>query len=791
MASKGIWALDVGSNALKAMHMVWGGDRVEVIGFDFVEHRRMLSGVGLSDEEKKSIVAESLHKFVENNDVGSSQVAMAVPSRNSFARFVKLPPVEKKGIPKVVQYEAVQQIPFDINEVEWDWQLMEIPDSPDTEVGLFAIKNELISDELDLYSREKLNVSCVQIGSMALYNYLFYDADDLMDVGGKAMIILDMGAENTNMVVCTKSTVWQRSIRIGGNAFTETIADAFKLNFEKAEKLKRQAAVSKYAKQIFTAMKPTFTDFSSEIQRSLGFYSTSGPGRDRGFAKVVALGGGMKLQGLAKYLAKSLDLPVVKPDSFNKMQLAEGVSSAKFHEHVSDFATVYGLGVQMFDQGKISSNLLPRKMATAMMWKRKSLSLNIAAAVVVLVGTGSLIKAVMDKGAYGAAGRYRSQIASVVSEANAARSQLQEQESRGPQIEQKVQEIMDLFRYRDIIPKLNTTMIKCLPNAENTPDQKTLFEAMKAGEMGTVLSFPRSSRKQLFITSVRAEFSPTLATAVFGETTRTTTRPSGGGGMMPGGMMPGMDGGFMMPGMMPGGGMPGMPGGGMPGGGYSPPSGGTGSEEGGEEAGAGFVVIIEGYSPYAKIGDLLDPAGVANNPALWGFVTRLENLPQVVQDTPFGLFNKNNITDFQLETGEVDISDPQMPQGIGVVKEVQRIELPQNQTGQGGVAPTVGMGGLQQSAPDKVYVEKVLVDPMTGEEISKTFDIYTQEDISRNPNLTERDLGRVKYTQFNEPQYIVRDHWFRVKAKFVWKDAPQIEGEGGGGGYGGGFGGMY
>ena len=86
--------------------------------------------------------------------------------------------------------------------------------------------------------------------------------------GKKAIVIVNMGSENTELVVCTKYVVWQRVIPIGGNNFTQAIADTFKLTFAKAEKLKRKAPMSKYAKQIFHAMRPVFTDMGSEIQRS-------------------------------------------------------------------------------------------------------------------------------------------------------------------------------------------------------------------------------------------------------------------------------------------------------------------------------------------------------------------------------------------------------------------------------------------------------------------------------------------------------------------------------------------
>ena len=65
---------------------------------------------------------------------------------------------------------------------------------------------------------------------------------------------------------------------------------------------------------------------------------------------------------------------------------------------------------------------------------------------------------------------------------------------------------------------------------------------------------------------------------------------------------------------------------------------------------------------------------------------------------------------------------------------------------------------------------------MTGEEISKTYDIYTQHDIDNDPELTDRDLGRKKLDNFGEEQFIERDHWFRIQAKFIWKDAAKAEG---------------
>ena len=125
-------------------------------------------------------------------------------------------------------------------------------------------------------------------------------------------MIIDLGAENTDLIIADGETIWLRSIPIGGNNFTETLVKSFKLNFAKAEDLKRNAATSKYARQIFQAMRPVFADLVAEIQRSIGFYASVH--RDSRIKKIIALGGTFRLPGLQKYLQQNLQLDVERID---------------------------------------------------------------------------------------------------------------------------------------------------------------------------------------------------------------------------------------------------------------------------------------------------------------------------------------------------------------------------------------------------------------------------------------------------------------------------------------------
>lgn len=724
-----IWALDLGNNSLKALRLTNARGVLEVIGFDNIEHSKILTGSGIKPAEKDELIAITLRQFLQRNDLNTGEIIISVPSQNSFARFVNLPPVEPKRIPEIVKFEAVQQIPFDINDVQWDWQMMVEADSPEKKIGLFAIKNEAVNSALENFGREQLKVSYVQMVPMALYNYVLYDYADLLASENQAIIIINIGAENTDLVVCAKSVVWQRCILIGGNTFTKAIADAFKLNFEKAEKLKRTAPVSKYARQILQAMKPVFTDLVSEVQRSLGFYNSAHANTK--FLRIVAMGGGTKLRGLLKYLQQSLQMPVERPDTFKKLAIGSGVSAAKFHENVSDLGVVYGLALQGLGMARIKSNLLPRSIARSMAWASKGRYFTAAACLLLLVSLMSLAKTGLDKINYAKNSPIRQENNQITSMFGQASSELEAQQRKGVESQDKIKKYFELFKYRDIVPLLNETILSALPNEKNNPAQKELYEAFAKGDVETVLRIPRKERKQLFITSLSAYFSDDLANAQFGATA--VMRRSNMNLDQRGDTDAGYGDYMMAPEMMEG--MPDR---------YAPMLGVEGQAAAPVKK-AGFVVTIIGYSPFQDIGELLDPAGVDNQPDKWGFVTRLMHLDNVVDGNAplFQIFEKGKIEHFKLDKKPVDLA-VELPPGIGVI---DFLPVSGGQTVQGmyGVGDTAG---------------QILIDPMT------------KEVIGRVPELDQ--YGKEKLDRMGKPIYQKNDSWFVLNVKFVWSKAPSL-----------------
>jgi len=157
----------------------------------------------------------------------------------------------------------------------------------------------------------------------------------------------------------------------------------------------------------------------------------------------------------------------------------------------------------------------------------------------------------------------------------------------------------------------------------------------------------------------------------------------------------------------------------------------------------------------------MDPAGAGDDKQKWGVITRMLNLNQLFDvNSPFELFQKNKIEHFKFETGLVDLQDQQMPQGIGVNQTKTRVTLDESAADSRKSTRTYSTRG--QDA-DLVASEVVLVDPLTKEEISRTFDLD--------------EKGRKKYDTFGQPLYIERDRWFRIKAKFIWKDTRGQQGQ--------------
>ncbi|NOY28657.1 MAG: type IV pilus assembly protein PilM [Planctomycetes bacterium] len=379
--SNAVWGIDIGQCALKALRCrahEKDDQQIVVESFDYIEYPKILSQ---PEAEPEELIREALEQFLSRNELVGDRVAISVAGQSGLARFIKLPPVESKKIPDIVKYEARQQIPFDLEDVVWDYQQLTGGSEEDgfalePEVGLFAMKRDQVARALEPLEAAGIEVDLIQLTPLAVYNYVCFDR--LEDLRSRAYdpqnppestVVISLGTDTTDLVVTNGYRVWQRNIPIGGNHFTKMLSKELKLTFVKAEHLKRNATQADDPKAVFQAMRPVFSDLLAEIQRSLGYFRSIE--KTAKIGEMIALGNAMKLPGLQRYLSQNLEQEVVPIEEFERLSAGSAAARPQFKENILSFAVSYGLCVQGLGASEIGTNLLPEEIVRSRLIRAK------------------------------------------------------------------------------------------------------------------------------------------------------------------------------------------------------------------------------------------------------------------------------------------------------------------------------------------------------------------------------------------------------------------------------------
>ncbi len=371
MARKpGVWGIDIGQCALKALRCVLGdGGKVVADKFDYIEYPKMLNQPEADPEE---LVRDALQQFLSRNEVVGDRVCISVPGQSGLSRFFRPPPVDVKTLPDIVKFEVKQQIPFPLEDVIWDWQQMggiEVDNRiVDAEVGLFAMKREAVFRALKPFDDLGIIVDLVQLSPLAVFNYVLHDVFEALPDAKEfdpenppdSMVVLSMGTDTTDLVVTNGIKLWLRNIAVGGNHFTKQLSRELKLTHAKAEQFKRNARQAEDPKAVFKSMRPVFNDLVNEIQRSLTFFQ--GVDKTARVTRMVLLGNSAKLPGLRQFLNTQLGLDIVKVSEFKKLDGPDVIHQAAFEDNLLSFAPAYGLCLQGLNRAHLSTNLLPREI---------------------------------------------------------------------------------------------------------------------------------------------------------------------------------------------------------------------------------------------------------------------------------------------------------------------------------------------------------------------------------------------------------------------------------------------
>lgn len=489
--SNNSWGIEIGADAIKAVHLVRQGTGIELADYEVFPFKKVLTTPDIDADEA---IRENLQKFITAHSLRRGKIFVSVPGSKAFAKFAKLPPVDPKKVPDIVKFEAVQQIPFPIEQVEWDYQIFTRTDSPDVEVGIFAITKDRVAAFLENFDAVGQSVDGMTLSALAVYNAMAYDLELTPDSPGT--IFIDIGAISTDMIIAEGGRVWLRTLPIGGNNFTEALVRAFKLSFSKAEKLKREAGTSKYTRQIFQAMRPVFADLIQELQKTLGFYQTLSPGAD--ISRMIGLGSSFRLPGMQKFLRQQLQMEVTRLDGFRRIS-AEGKQGADLAEHALNLGTAYGLALQGLGMEQVHANILPRRIVQRRLWRAKQPVFAASAGLMLAAATAAWVRLEIDKS------EFRATLAESEPRVRQTLSESEQLVEKWRQIEggadprQRIENLRRILDYRDVWPKLMLDLTLAARTLNPQPE-------LMAAHYEQVKKIPRDRRRRIYIESITAEY---------------------------------------------------------------------------------------------------------------------------------------------------------------------------------------------------------------------------------------------------------------------------------------------
>src|SRR6266480_1788362 len=307
--------------------------------------------------ETAGVLREIMHEM----HIHRADVNYAVPAQSVFARFVKLPALDAETIDKIIAFEAQQNVPFPIDEVVWDYQLVGGGMGEQIQVVIVAIKRDLLDEINNAVEETGLRTRILGMASMGLYNAFCYNYTDLQGCS----LLVDIGARTTNVLFIESGRIFSRSLPLGGSAITAAIAKEFGESFAAAETRKSRDAfvalggaaepADPNIRRLSKIARSTMTRLHAELMRSVTHYRAQQQG-DRP-ARIFLCGGGAGMPNMREFFHEKFELPVEFFNPLQNVSVSESTPDVTRSAHL--LGELVGLALRSVAVCPMKLNLLP------------------------------------------------------------------------------------------------------------------------------------------------------------------------------------------------------------------------------------------------------------------------------------------------------------------------------------------------------------------------------------------------------------------------------------------------
>jgi len=358
---KSFLAVDFGAGSLKLAEFEVneaGGLRLKQYGI------KALGPEGAQDSAREAVILKALQEMLAQKGIKAKSINVCAPGFHVFSKFVKLPPVDAGKVGQIVEYEAKSNVPFPLEEVVWDYQIIGSAASGELEVLLVAIKSDVVEGLFRVAETAGLRQQLTDVSPAALCNSFRYNYGEFEDCS----MLLDIGAKTSNLLFFEKGKFFSRSINLGANSITQDFANESKLKFDAAEKLKieegfvslggayeepenpHQAAISKIARQFMTRL-------HIQVNQTMQFYRGQQGGSAP--ARLFLSGGASIMPYTAQFFAEKLNVPVEYFNPLRNVQIDPSINLEELARVAHSLGEVVGLGLRNLARCPVELNLMP------------------------------------------------------------------------------------------------------------------------------------------------------------------------------------------------------------------------------------------------------------------------------------------------------------------------------------------------------------------------------------------------------------------------------------------------
>jgi type IV pilus assembly protein PilM len=338
--------LDIGSRSVKVAEIIdtKNGPKLKRFGMADIPAGTIEDGA-ISDPDT---AAETIRQLFKSSNIKEANVAVSIGGYSVIVKKINVQTMPEDQLQETIHFEAEQYIPFDISDVNLDFQILGENENNPNQMSIFlvAAKKEMVNDYINLVSLAGLNPCIIDVEAFALQN--IFEAN--YDIQDENVALIDIGASKTSLnILKGSSSVFMRDVALGCLQINQKIMSLLDCSYEQAELLKFGEASDKMSaeelKQIVAAV---VTDWCTEIRRALDFFYTNYP--DDQIKRIILSGGGANIAEFRQLLASEASTVVETLNPLKKFTVDEKAFDPEFIRQIAPQAAIaMGLAMRKVD----------------------------------------------------------------------------------------------------------------------------------------------------------------------------------------------------------------------------------------------------------------------------------------------------------------------------------------------------------------------------------------------------------------------------------------------------------